>query len=281
VRVRGQHFIFNMAGQVSHIGSMEDPLADLDINAKAQVHLLEACRWNNQSARIVYTSTRQFYGKPDYLPVDENHPVRPTDVNGITKFAGEQYHLVYHRVYGLPAVALRLTNVYGPRQVLKDAQGRMGVIYHWFRRVLAGEKLIIFGTGEQLRDYVFVDDVVDALLRAGSVDAAVGEVFNIGGLRPVSHKELVHALLAASGLPADWYELRAFPPERKAIDVGSVYLNSRKAARVLGWQPKVDLEEGLARTLAYYRQHKEAYWDADAVAALHRSGLHTREHLLT
>ena len=139
-------------------------MADNDINARSQIYLLEACRQHNPTARVVYTSTRQFYGVPQYLPVDEAHPVQPTDVNGITKWAGEQYHLVYHRAHGIPATALRLTNVYGPRQVLKDAERTLwGSLYHFVRKVLAREKLRIFGDGEQLRDYVYVEDVVESL----------------------------------------------------------------------------------------------------------------------
>ncbi len=271
--VRGQHYIFNLAGQVSHIGSMEDPLTDNDINARSQVYLLEACRRHNPRARVVYTSTRQFYGVPQYLPVDEAHPVQPTDVNGITKWAGEQYHMVYHRAYGIPTTALRLTNVYGPRQVLKDAEGRMGVIYHFVRKVLAGEKLRVFGSGEQLRDYVYVDDVVAALLTAGAHDRALGEVFNVGGLRPISHLQLVQHLLAAAGLPDDWFDMAPFPPERKAIDVGSVYLDSTKIGRALGWTPTTDLAAGLERTFAYCKEHKDAYWDAELVATLQEGSL--------
>ncbi len=271
--VRGQHYIFNLAGQVSHIGSMEDPLTDNDINARSQIYLLEACRQHNSQARVVYTSTRQFYGVPKYVPVDEAHPIEPTDVNGITKWAGEQYHLVYHRAHGIAATVLRLTNVYGPRQVLKDAEGRMGVIYHFVRKVLANERLRVFGTGEQLRDYVYVDDVVEALLLAGAHDEAIGEVFNVGGLRPVSHLQLVQLLLEAAGLPSDQYELVPFPPERKAIDIGSVYLDSTKIREGIGWAPTTDLAEGLAQTFAYYYEHKAAYWDAEMVATLQEGSL--------
>jgi UDP-glucose 4-epimerase len=271
--VRGQHYIFNLAGQVSHIGSMEDPQADNDINARSQIYLLEACRQHNAQARVVYTSTRQFYGVPQYLPVDEAHPVEPTDVNGITKWAGEQYHMVYHRAHGIPTTALRLTNVYGPRQVLKDAEGRMGVIYHFVRKVLAREKLKVFGTGEQLRDYVYVDDVVEGLLLAGAHDNAIGQVFNAGGLRPISHLQLVQHLVAAAGLPEDWYDLVPFPPERKAIDVGSVYLDSTKIKNAIGWEPTTGLAEGLAQTFAYYQEHRDAYWDADLVATLQEGSL--------
>lgn len=271
--VRGQHFIFNLAGQVSHIGSMEDPLADNDINARSQIFLLEACRRHNPRARVVYSSTRQFYGVPQYLPVDEAHPVQPTDVNGITKWAGEQYHVVYNRAYGLPTTALRLSNVYGPRQVLKDAEGRMGVIYHFVRKVLAKERLRVFGTGEQLRDYVYVEDVVEALLTAGADDAAIGQVFNAGGPEPISHLQLVQHLVEAAGLPRDWYDLVPFPPERKAIDVGSVYLDSTKIREALGWEPTTSLAEGLKKTFAYYREHKDAYWDAVMVASLQEGSL--------
>jgi len=254
--VRGQDTIFNLAGQVSHIDSMRDPFTDLDINCRAQLSILEACRRQNPEARIVYASTRQIYGVPDYLPVDEAHPVHPTDVNGINKMAGEWYHILYSNVYGLRAVSLRLTNTYGPRMLVKHArQTALG----WFvRQALDDEPIEIWGDGRQLRDYNYVDDVVGAFLLAGACDAANGRVINLGGREPVSHLELIQTLVEVAGSGS--YRLVPFPPERKRIDIGDVYSSYALAREILGWEPTTELREGLARTVAFYREHREAYW---------------------
>lgn len=254
--VKGQDYLFNLAGQVSHIDSMRDPFADLEINAKSQLSILEACRHFNPEIRIVFASTRQIYGRAKYLPVDENHPLDPPDVNGINKLAGERYHTLYSKVYGLHCSVLRLTNVYGPRQLMKhDRQGFIG----WFiRQIVRGEKIKIFGTGEQKRDLVFVDDVVDALLRAACSTTANGKIYNIGGAEPISLKKLVELMIEING--SGEYELVPFPDERKKIDIGDFYTDYQKIANDLGWKPKVLLREGLKRTIEYYRQHGEYYW---------------------
>jgi UDP-glucose 4-epimerase len=254
--VRGQALIFNLAGQVSHIDSMRDPFTDLEINCRAQLFILEACRKGNPGAKIVYASTRQIYGVADYLPVDERHPVHPTDVNGINKMAGEWYHILYNNVYGIRSCSLRLTNTYGPRMLVKHPrQTALG----WFvRQAIDGEQIQIWGDGQQLRDYTYVDDVVDAFLRAGADDAANGQVINLGGNRPVSHLELIETLIRVAGSGS--YRLVPFPPDRKRIDIGDVYSSYDVAQRLLGWEPRVDLADGVARTVAYYRDHREAYW---------------------
>ncbi len=254
--IGGQDYLFNLAGQVSHIDSMRDPFADLEINAKSQLSILEACRHFNPGIRIVFASTRQIYGRGHYLPVDENHPLDPPDVNGINKLAGERYHTLYSKVYGLHCPVLRLTNVYGPRQLMKhDRQGFIG----WFiRQIVRGEKIKIFGSGEQKRDLVFVDDVVEALLLAGMSDAANSKIYNLGGVEPISLKSLVELMIEING-EGD-YELAPFPEERKKIDIGDFYSNYTKISRELGWQPKVLLREGLQRTFDYYRHHGEYYW---------------------
>jgi UDP-glucose 4-epimerase len=254
--VQNQDIMFNLAGQVSHLDSMRDPYTDLEINTRAQLSILEACRKHNPAIKIVYSSTRQIYGKPDYLPVDERHLVHPTDVNGINTMAGEWYHIVYNNVYGLRATSLRLTNTYGPRMMVKtDRQTALG----WFIRLaLDGQEIQIFGSGQQKRDYTYVDDVVEALLLAGASEAANGEVFNLGGLAPISHVQLIHSLCAAAGCGG--YRLVPFPSERKAIDIGDFYADYSKIERTLGWRPMVDLDEGLRRTVAFYRQHRQHYW---------------------
>lgn len=255
--VRGQDYIFNLAGQVSHLDSMRDPYTDLEINCRSQLSILEACRKNNPGVKIVFASTRQIYGVPDYLPVDERHLLHPTDVNGINKMAGEWYHIVYNNVYGLRASSLRLTNAYGPRMLVKhNRQTFLG----WFiRQSIDGEEITIFGDGRQKRDFTYVDDVVDAFLRAAASEAASGQCFNLGGLEPVSLKDLTGLLLEIAGSKSG-YRLLPFPPERKIIDIGDFYADYFKIQHVLGWQPTIDLREGLRRTVEYYRQYKEHYW---------------------
>jgi UDP-glucose 4-epimerase len=254
--VRDQEYIFNLAGQVSHIDGMTAPFTDLEINTRAQLSLLEACRHHNPDAKIVFASTRQIYGKPDYLPLDEHHLLHPTDVNGINKMAGEWYHVVYHRVYGLQTVALRLTNTYGPGQLMKH--NRQGFIAWFVRKVILNEEIEIYGDGLQQRDLNFVDDVVDAFLLAAALDRATGEVYNLGGNEPISLKSLAELLIELAGQGS--YRLVPFPPERKRIDIGDVYSSYAHINDQLGWRPVTTLREGLARTLVYYRQHGEHYW---------------------
>jgi UDP-glucose 4-epimerase len=261
--VRDRDVIFNLAGQVSHIDSMRDPYTDLEINCRSQLTVLEACRNHNPRVKVVFAGTRQVYGRPQSLPVDETHLVQPTDVNGINKAAGEYYHLVYNNVFGVHACSLRLTNVYGPRQLIKhNRQGFIG----WFIRLAVENKTIqIYGDGSQLRDFVYVDDAADAFLRAGANDACNGEVFNVGGDRAVSHRELTSVLVARAGSGTiryvDW------PAEMKAIDIGSFYADSSKFTRATGWTPTTPLGDGLAQTVAFYRQHLHHYVERDEGAA--------------
>ena len=259
--VQDREVIFNLAGQVSHIDSMRDPYTDLDINCRAQLSMLEACRRYNPGVRVVYAGTRQVYGRPDRLPVDENHLVRPADINGVNKAAGEYYHLLYNNVFGVRASSLRLTNVYGPRQLIKH--NRQGFIGWFIRLAIEGREIQIFGDGSQLRDFVYVDDAADAFLRAGATDVCDGEVFNVGGDQPISHRDLVALLLDTAGSGSvryvDW------PLEKKRIDIGSFYSDSTKFHRAVGWAPTVGLREGLARTVAFYREHGDQYMDLPQV----------------
>jgi UDP-glucose 4-epimerase len=253
--VQSQEVLFNLAGQVSHIDSMIDPFTDLEINCKSQLWILEAVRKRNPGLKIVYAGTRQVYGKPRTLPVDESHLLTPTDVNGINKVSGEMYHLVYHSVYGIRASSLRLTNTYGPRQLIKhDRQGFIG----WFvRQATLGEEIQVFGDGRQKRDFDYVDDVVDAFLRAGAMDAADGQVFNLGGAEPIALLELARLLVAIAGRGS--VKVVEFPADRKRIDIGDFYADASKIERSLGWAPQTRLRDGLERTLAYYREHKDRY----------------------
>jgi len=258
VLVRDREIIFNLAGQVSHIDSMRDPYTDLEINCRAQLSMLEACRKFNPTTKVVFAGTRQVYGKPDHLPVDERHLVRPIDVNGVNKAAGEYYHLLYNNAFGVRACSLRLTNVYGPRQLIKH--NRQGFIGWFIRMAIEDKEIQVFGDGTQMRDFVFVDDAADAFLRAGACAACDGEVYNVGGLEPIAHRDLVTLLLDVAGTGSVKYV--PWPPDKKQIDIGSFYSDSSKFTRTTGWQPAVGLRDGFERTIHYYRTHLPHYLEA-------------------
>ncbi len=254
--VQGQDYIFNLAGQVSHLDSMADPFTDLEINCKAQLTLLEALRKHNDKAKIVFAATRQQYGKPDYLPLDEKHLMHPTDVNGINKMAGEWYHILYNNVYGIKASSLRLTNTFGPRQMMKnDRQTYLA----WFLRLAMDNQAIkIFGNGEHLRDFNFVDDVVEAFLLAMASDKSNGEVFNLGGNEKPSIMQTAQKIVELCG--SGTIEQTEFPADKKKIAIGSVYSDYSKIKKTLGWAPKIGFEDGLKRTIGYYQKFKNQYW---------------------
>jgi len=252
--VQGQDYLFNLAGQTSHLDSMLDPYTDLEINCRAQLAILEACRKYNPAIRIVFASTRQIYGRPDYLPVDEKHLLRPVDVNGVNKMAGEWFHILYHNVYGIPACALRLGNTYGPRMRIKDArQTFLGI---WIRLLLEDKPFEIW-EGHQLRDFTFVDDAVEAFLLAAASGSVGGRIFNLGGDGPISLKQLGDLLVETAG--EGKYVERSFPPERKRIDIGDYYANDQAIREALEWKPRTRLREGLGKTLTYYREYLQRY----------------------
>ena len=253
--VRDQDVLFNLAGQTSHLDSMADPYTDLEINARSQLSILEACRHGNAAITIVFASTRQLYGRPLELPVDESHPIAPVDVNGINKAAGEWYHLLYGDVYGIRTSVLRLTNTYGPRMRVRDArQTFLGV---WIRHALADEEILVYGDGNQRRDLTYVDDAVAAFLLAAVDERATGRVFNLGGDGHVSLIELAEQVTRIAG--GGRIRTIPFPSDRKAIDIGDFYADYSAIEQALGWRPEVPLEEGLARTLDYYRRHGGEY----------------------
>jgi UDP-glucose 4-epimerase len=254
--VQGQDVLFNLAGQTSHLDSMTDPFTDLEINCRAQLSILEACRHENPAIRIVFASTRQIYGRPQRLPVDETHPIVPVDVNGVNKTAGEWYHLLYGDVYGLHVSVLRLTNTYGPRMRVRDA--RQTFLGYWLRLVLEGAPIQIFGDGEQRRDFTYVDDAVRAFMLAATRDEALGQVYNLGDDAHVSLRELGELLVELNG--GGSVELVPFPSDRKAIDIGDFYADFSKIRSDVGWEPRVSLRDGLERTLAYYRTEGSRYW---------------------
>jgi UDP-glucose 4-epimerase len=245
--IPGVDTVFNLAGQVSHIDSMKDPRTDLELNTMSQVELLEACRTLNPDARIVYASTRQIYGRPDYVPVDEAHPIRPIDPNGVSKMAGEAYHTLYHQRYGLRTVSLRLTNTYGPRLRIKDA--RQTFVGLWFRRVLEDAVVEVWG-GDQIRDLTYVDDVVTAFLLAAATDATIGGVFNIGGSEAITLIKLAELLVGLAGRGR--VEIRPYPEERRGIEIGDYYAEDSRFRALAGWQPTVALADGLKRSLDYF-----------------------------
>jgi len=253
--IQDQDYLFNLAGTLSHIDSMKDPFTDLEINCASQLKILESCRKNNPDIKIVFAGTRGQYGKCSYNPVDEKHPLIPIDVNGINNIAGEQYHILYNNIYGIKACSLRLTNTYGPRHQMKHH--RQGVLNWFIRQIIDGATIKIYGSGSQIRDTNYVDDVVDALLLAMMHEETAGEVYNIGG-EPFSLVDFVEKLIEVNG--GGSYEIIEYPCELKTIEIGNYIANYDKFSTLTGWKPKVNLEEGLKRTLAYYKQCKSMYW---------------------
>lgn len=248
-------FIFNLAGQTGHSESMAKPLVDLELNVVSQLSFLEACRKLNPTARIVFASTRQIYGAPHYLPVDEAHPLNPVDVNGVNKVAGENFHTLYKSVYGLNSSVLRLTNTYGPRMRVSDAkQTFLGI---WVRNALTGKPIEIFGDGEQLRDFTFVDDAVDAFLVVGASQETIGEVYNVGGEKPYSLNEIAKMLIAM--VPGASSRNIPFPEDRASIDIGSFYADDSKLRAATGWFPRVPVEAGLRSCLRFYEKNGSSY----------------------
>lgn len=257
--IQDKDYLFNLAGQTSHLDSMNDPYVDLEINCRAQLSILEACRHYNPGIKIVFAGTRQIYGKPEYLPVDERHLIAPVDVNGINKTAGESYHIVYNNVYGIRSTVLRLTNTYGPRMRVKDArQTFLGI---WIKQLLDKEKITVYGSGEQLRDFNYVDDVVNALLLCAESEKTNGEIYNLGCEDPLTLETLAQLMIDIAG--EGEYQKIAFPEDRKTIDIGDYYADYRKIRARVGWKPEVSLENGLRQTIEYYAQNTDHYWNHD------------------
>lgn len=255
--VKGKDYLFNLAGQTSHTDSMINPYTDLEINCRAQLSILETCRKYNPEIKIVFASTRQIYGVPDYLPVDERHLPHPIDVNGINKMAGEWYHILYNNVYGIRTCALRLTNTYGPRMRVKDA--RQTFVGLWIKQIIQGEEIKVFGDGKQLRDFNYVEDAIDALLISAANENAYGQVFNLGSDDPINLKDLAQLLIEING--GGSFSVIPFPPDRKKIDIGDYYGDFKKIQSILGWEPKIPIKEGLSYTLEYYKNFWKYYFN--------------------
>jgi UDP-glucose 4-epimerase len=254
--VRDADVMFNLAGQVSHIDSMKDPYTDLEINTRSQLSILESCKKHNPVIKIVFASTRQIYGKPQYLPVDEKHPLMPTDVNGINKMAGEWYHILYHNVYRIKTVCLRMTNTYGPRLLMKH--NRQGFIGWFVRQLIEGKEIKIFGDGKQLRDLNYIDDAVEALLISGYDDSLNGQIFNLGSYPPISLEEIAKLLIKTNGFGS--YCLVPFPEEGKKIDIGDYYASYASFKNATGWEPRISYEEGFCKMVFYYKENWRHYW---------------------
>jgi UDP-glucose 4-epimerase len=251
----GVDVIFNLAGHVSHTDSMNNPLQDLGGNTEAHLCLLESCRVVSPGARVVYTSTRQCYGRPLRIPVDEEHPIQPLDINGVNKYAAELYHRIYHQVHGVETCSLRLTNTYGPRQLIRNTS--QGVVGWFFHQILNNEEIILFGDGRQVRDLTYVDCVADALLLAGVHPGAPGKVYNLGGDAPVSLLNLVEMMIDVAGKGR--YRFAPFPEERQKIDIGDYQGSFARIHEELGWSPKVSIRDGIRRTLEFFEQHRSIY----------------------
>jgi UDP-glucose 4-epimerase len=253
--IKNQDYLFNLAGQPSHLDSMINPCPDLEINVRAQLSILEACRRYNPGIKIVFAGTRQVYGRPQYLPVDERHPLKPIDINGINKMAGEWYHLLYNDVYGIRSAVLRLTNTYGPRMRVRDArQTFLGI---WIRMLIEDKPILIYGDGSQKRDFNYVDDAVEALMLAALSDKANGEIFNLGSADFASLKETAELLISINGKGKS--DMIPFPEDRLAIDIGDYYADFNKIRATLGWEPATSLSSGLERTLSFYQHHIKEY----------------------
>jgi UDP-glucose 4-epimerase len=253
--VKGCDYLFNLAGQTSHQDSMENPFTDLEINSKAQLSILEACKKYNPDIKIIFASTRQIYGKPQYFPVDENHPLVPTDINGINKISGEFYHMLYYKVYGIRTCSLRLTNTYGPRMRIKDA--RQTFVGIWIKNILINEPILIFGDGKQIRDFTYIDDAVDAFLLVALDEKINGKVFNLGGIEKVDLLSLAERLITINGKGE--YKTVPFPPNRKNIDIGDYYASFKLFNEATSWYPKINLDSGLKYTFDYFKENFDYY----------------------
>lgn len=247
--------IFNLAGEISHSRSMEDPERDLALNTVAQLRFLKVCQAVRPGVRIVYAGTRQVYGKPEYLPVDEKHPIRPVDFNGIHKRAAEQYHLLLSDHGALDAVVLRLSNVYGPRMALHLPQ--QGFLGTYVRMALGSNPITVYGEGAHTRDPVHVDDVVEAFLRAGAAPALPARVLNIGGPEALSIRRIAVAVCEAS--PASMLREIPFPEALHNLEVGNYASDTTRAREQLNWSPLVSFKDGIRSTLAWYTGNQRHY----------------------
>jgi len=255
--VKGQEFIFHLAGQVNHVDSIRNPIQDLAINCQGTLVLLECCRKYNREARIIFAGTRGEYGASVKLPVGEDHPTNPKGIYAVTNLTAEKMVLVYHDVHKIPGACLRITNTYGPRHQM--AHDEYGVLNWFIRKAIDDQVIPVFGDGRILRDFLYVDDLVDCFIETATCDGAYGEVFNVGTGIPINFIDLAQRIvkLAGKGKVA----FAEFTQERREVEPGDYYTDISKIKRVIGWQPRTDLDEGLRKTIAFYRKHKKEYWE--------------------
>lgn len=254
--VQEKNYIFHCAGQVCHVMSLTDPFPDIEYNIKGTAILMEACKKYNPSVKVIKTGTRGQYGPATKLPVNEEAPTNPRGIYEISNLTAEKIMKVYNDIHGIKTVLLRLTNIYGPRSQMKHS--RFGVLNWFIRLALDNETIQVFGDGKILRDFLYIDDCVNAILLCAVTDAAVGEIFNVGLDEPISFVEVAQLIvkLANSGR----WKLAEYSPERKAQEPGDFYSDITKIRKLVGWEPKVSLEEGIAKTIEYYRMYKKFYW---------------------
>jgi len=254
--VKGQEYIFHLAGQVNHVDSIRNPIQDLDINCRGTLVLLESCRKHNRQARIIFAGTRGEYGSSVTLPVAEDHPTNPKGIYAVTNLTAEKMVLVYHDVHKIPGACLRITNTYGPRHQM--AHDEYGVLNWFVRKAIDDEEIPVFGDGRILRDFLFVDDLVECFLEVAVCERSYGEVFNVGTGIPVSFFDLAREIVRLAGTGK--VSFTEFTKERKEVEPGDYYTDISKIKGVVGWTPQTGLEEGLRKTIAFYREHKKAYW---------------------
>jgi UDP-glucose 4-epimerase len=254
--VREQDYLFHLAAQVSHVDSIIDPFTDVDINVGGTLSVLEACRKYNPGVRIIFAGTRGQYGASVKVPVDESAPTNPIGMYAITHLAAEKMALMYHQMHNIQGVSLRITNTYGPRHQMKHS--RYGVANWFIRLALDDETIPVFGDGRILRDFLYIDDLTRALMMCGLTEAAYGSVFNVGSGAAISFIDLVKEIVQIAG--SGRYEYAPFTAERKALEPGDYWTDITKIKSVVGWEPQVSLQEGLRRTIGYYRLHRDHYW---------------------
>lgn len=254
--VKGQDMVFNLAAQVSYVDSNTDPHLDIDINCRGIVNVLESCRQFAPQARVLFSSSRFVYGRIEYSPVDEVHPFNCLSIYGIHKLAGEKYHRYYFEAYGLPATSLRIANPYGPRQQMKH--GKYGIVNWFIRQALDGKPLTVFGEGGQKRDYIFSEDLAEAFLAVALSPQTAGETYNLGSGGGSSFLEMTRTI--AKYVPDTDIRQVEWPKDRYFVETGDYIADIQKLQQATGWQPQIDLEEGIARTVDYYRSHRVHYW---------------------
>jgi len=255
--VKGQEFIFHLAGQVNHVDSIRNPIQDLDINCRGTLVLLESCRKYNREAKIIFSGTRGEYGASVTLPVNEDHPTNPKGIYAVTNLTAEKMVLVYHDVHKISGTCLRITNTFGPRHQM--AHDEYGVLNWFIRKAIDDEVIPVFGDGRILRDFLYVDDLVDCFLQVAACDEAYGEVFNVGTGLAISFSDLAKKIVEVAGKGK--VAFTEFTQERKEVEPGDYYTDISKIKRVVGWSPQTSLEEGLRRTVEFYRKNKKEYWE--------------------